>query len=223
MPIYNASLQGVDAAETRRYAGLMPAKDFDQQMIDEACEEALLLAEPKGIYQCYNYNCKEKLVYSDPPFHIEGEKISAHLAGCEKVILMAVTAGAAIEEAVTQHFEEGRYAYSVLLDAAATAAVEQVADALEKAIGPQAAARGYAMRWRFSPGYGDWPLTQQPELIRTSEASTIGISLTEALMLHPRKSVTAIIGLYRPEAVRETKGKPGCASCTQKNCPSRKA
>lgn len=222
MPIYNAGLGAVDAEETRRYAGLMRAKDFDRQMIDEACEEALLLAEPKGIYQSYEYNCKEKMVYSEPPFRPEGKKISAHLTDCEKVILMAVTVGASIEQAVTRHFAEGRYAYSVLLDAAATAAVEQVADSLEKAIKPKAAAQGYAMRWRFSPGYGDWPLSQQPELIRLSMAGKIGVSLTEALMLTPRKSITAIIGLYRPEASSCPKGRPGCENCVQKNCPSRK-
>ena len=222
MPIYNARLQKIDAAETRRYTGLMRAKDFDQQMIDEACEEALLLAEPRGIYQIYDYDCQRQLVIAEPSFQIAGQKIGQHLSGCEQAIVLAVTVGSAIEQQVARCFEVGRYAYSVLLDAAATTAVEQAADELEKAIKPQASAQGYAMRWRFSPGYGDWPLAQQPEMLRLSHADEINISLTESLMLQPRKSITAIIGLYRPESTAGLKTRPGCNNCTQKDCPSRR-
>lgn len=219
MPIYNTSLQAVDAKEARRYAGLMKARDFDQGLIDAACDEALLLAEPKGIYSCYDYDCRRQLILSSPPLGLKGEKIGAHLKGCEKVILLAVTLGEAIEARVTEHFAAGGYTRSLLLDAAATAAVEQVADGLEKAVKLSTAARGFAMRWRFSPGYGDWPLTQQPELLRLSRAEEIGISLTEAFMLSPRKSITALIGLYRTGEANE--GSPlrrGCAGCSRKGC-----
>ena len=138
---------------------------------------------------------------------------------------MAATVGEEIETAVTRHFSEGNYAYSVLLDAAATTAVEQIADAMEKAIHPKAAAQGYTMRWRFSPGYGDWPLDQQPELIRVTKCETIGISLSESKMLVPRKSVTAIIGLYKEvKGSEEAAHSPnGCAACDKVDCPSRKA
>ena len=222
MPIYNAPLLSIDAKETRRYAGLMTA-DFDENLIEAACLEARLLARPKGIWQTYDYDCTTQTVYAEQPFRIEGKKIGTHLAGAEKVIILAATVGDDIEEHVTKYFAEDRYAYSVLLDAAATTAVEQIADAMEKAIQPKASAQGYTMRWRFSPGYGDWSMEQQPELLRTSKADKIGISLSESLMLIPRKSITAIIGL-----VREGTGTPklhspnGCAACDQLNCPSRK-
>ena len=162
MPVYNAPLQRVDAKETRRYAGLMKAKGFDEALIEEACEDALLLAVPKGVWQVYDYDCELREVKSDPPCILRGEKIGKHLAGCDKVILLSATVGEDIEETVTKRFQRGEYASSVLLDAAATTAVEQIADEMEKAIRPKAAAKGYRMRWRFSPGYGDWPMEQQP-------------------------------------------------------------
>ena len=222
MPIYNAPLQAVDVGETRRYAGLMKAPDFDQSLIDAACQEALLLAEPRGIYQSFAYDCRQQQVLSEPPFYIEGKSIGKHLSGCERVILLAVTVGQEIESQVSRYFQEGRYAYSVLLDAAATAAVEQIADQLERAVKPRAAAQGFAMGWRFSPGYGDWPLRQQPEVMGLSQAEEIGISLTESLMLSPRKSITAIIGLYRPELQGKDSPLPkGCQICPKKDCVSR--
>lgn len=224
MPVYHAPLLAIDPKETRRYAGLMRAKDFDEGLILEACQDARLLAAPRGIWQLYDYDAKTQEVQSDPPFLIEGKKIGKHLEACDKVILLSATVGDDIEEEVTKRFQNGEYATSVLLDAAATTAVEQIADGMEKAIKPQMAAQGYSMRWRFSPGYGDWPLDQQPELIRTTHAEEIGVSLSESKMLVPRKSITAIIGLYKEGAADvPAHEKKNCAACAQKDCPSRKA
>ena len=108
MPVYHAPLLQIDPKETRRYAGLMKAKDFDEQMILDACEDGLLLAEPRGIWCLYDYDCQTQTVAAEPPFHIEGEKIGAHLAGCDKVILLSATVGEAIEDEVTARFRPRR-------------------------------------------------------------------------------------------------------------------
>lgn len=223
MPIYNAPILKVNPKETRRYAGLQRAMDFDEKMIEAACEDARLLANPRSIWQLYDYDCLTGTVLSSPRFQVTGKSITKHLAGCEQVILLAATVGEEIEHEVTKRFEEGTYTSSVLLDAAATTAIEQVADALERAIEPDLSRKGWAMRWRFSPGYGDWPLEQQPELIRLSHGEEIGISLSESLMLIPRKSITAIIGLFKNTKNPTSTDVPhGCASCGKKDCPSRK-
>lgn len=223
MPIYNTPLLAIDAKETRRYAGLQKAQDFDEERILAACQDARLLAAPRSVWEIYDYDCETQVIKANPPCRIQGEKIGRHLAGCEKVILLAATVGDDIEEDVTRRFNGGEYSMAVLLDAAATAAVEQVADGLEKALAPKMAAQGFGMKWRFSPGYGDWPLEQQPELIRLSSAESIGVSLSESMMLMPRKSVTAIIGLYRKQGSEPVGHSPnGCAACSQRDCPSRK-
>ena len=91
---------------------------------------------------------------------------------------------------------------------------------MEKTIQPRAAAKGYSMRWRFSPGYGDWPIEQQPEMLRLSHAAAIGIHLTTSMMLVPRKSITAIIGLsQKPECTRDEQHH--CALCARIDCPAR--
>ncbi len=222
MPVYNTVLLDIDAKETRRYAGLQKAQDFDEKLIEEACLEARLLAVPRGIWQMYDYDAAAQTVLADPPFTMEGKLIAKHLAKAEKVIVLSASIGDAIEEHVTKYFSDGRYAYSVILDAAATAAVEQVADAMEKAIEPKIAKEGYTMRWRFSPGYGDWPLEQQPEMVRLAESEKIGVRLSDASMLVPRKSITAIIGLVPQEKIPAQHTPSGCAACDKFDCPSRK-
>ena len=218
--IYNAQILEVDAAETRRYAGLRKAEDFGEKNIADACAEALILSEVRGAWELYDYkNCT---VWSEPPFTIAGNSIIKHLDGCEKVICMAVTVGAAIEQEINKKFERGEYLASVLLDAAATAAVEQAADLMEKNFAAKFSKEGYKMRWRFSPGYGDWDLTAQEKLFKISGAEQIGISLTSALMLEPRKSVTAIIGLEKVSAQKISSHKKDCSGCDKIDCPMRK-
>ena len=220
MPIYNARILQVDAAETRRYAGLKKARDFVEKNIRDACEEALLLIDVRGAWEVYAYDDANHIVASEPPVEIAGKSIVKHLDGCEKVICMAVTVGSEIEREVTRKFERGEYLASVLLDAAATAAVEQEADLMEKNFAATFAKEGFKLRWRFSPGYGDWNLTEQAKLFKICGAEQIGLHLTSALMLEPRKSVTAIIGAIRNEELGIRNA--NCAACNKFDCPMRK-
>ena len=222
MAIYNAQILKIDSAETRRYAGLKKASDFDEKNIIDACDEALLLLNVRGIYKIYDYDCEKHVVQSAPPFEVFGNSIIKHLAGCEKVACIAVTVGENIENEVTKKFDAGNYVSSVLLDAAATAAVEQAADELEKAIAREVSKESFKMRWRFSPGYGDWKLDNQKKFFYVTGAAEIGMKLTESLMLIPRKSVTAIIGLEKKlSGDKNIMHKKSCATCNRIDCPSR--
>ena len=117
-------------------------------------------------------------------------------------------------------FKQGNYTVGLLLDAAATTAVEQVADQVNEVINTIAKKQGYKPTWRFSPGYGNWPLEIQPHLAKIIKTELIGLQVTENYLLFPRKSVTAIIGLM--PANEDLKTKRGCTSCSQQDCASRK-
>ena len=55
---------------------------------------------------------------------------------------------------------------------------------------------GKQLKWRFSPGYGDWPLEEQKILFSVLDcAHSIGLTLTESCMMAPIKSVTAVIAV----------------------------
>lgn len=225
MPIYNPQILKIDPKETRRYAGLIRAKNFDEKKIVDVCDEAVLMLDVHGVWKIYDYDAKNFFVQSTPPFQLKGNSITRHLSPCEKVVCIAVTVGEEIENEVTRRFGVDKYVESILLDAAATAAVEQAADALESAIAPQLAKDGYKMLTRFSPGYGDWALDNQKNFFEITGAKEIGMSLSSAMMLIPRKSITAIIGLKKnksdavssPDKICST-----CEGCTQKNCTAKK-
>ncbi len=218
MPIYNAPLKKIDSAETRRYAGMRNTADFDDQMIEDICQDALLLLDVKGIWQIYDYDCEKNLVLSEPNFEVKGESIIKHLTGCDKVACVAVTVGERIEHEVTDEFKKGGYVMSMLLDAAATTAVEHAADELEKVIAQDAAKQGLKKIWRYSPGYGDWSLTEQKNFFQITDAKQIGMRLSPMMMLMPRKSITAIIGLKSEGSADK---KHNCETCGKEDCLAR--
>ena len=77
------------------------------------------------------------------------------------------------------------------------------------------------MRPRFSPGYGDFDIHHQEEILRMLDAhKKIGLSMTESYMLTPTKSVTALIGFAEKEMDCP---KSGCEVCEKKDCIYRRA
>lgn len=61
-----------------------------------------------------------------------------------------VTIGETVEEEISRRFKDGEYTLAVLMDAAATTAVEHVADGIEQAIDQKFNMQGLVRRWRFS-------------------------------------------------------------------------
>jgi hypothetical protein len=78
---------------------------------------------------------------------------------------------------------------------------------------------GLTITRRFSPGYGDLPLDIQPALLAVLDAERrIGLTCTQSLILLPRKSVTALIGLGESLPAREQKA-GSCEGCSlSKTC-----
>ena len=110
-------------------------------------------------------------------------------------------------------------ARAVALHACGSAFVETGCDAAEREIASRFPDQ--YLTDRFSPGYGDLPLSLQPEILSLTDATRrLGITLTESLLMVPSKSVTAIVGICdapQPARIR------GCAHCAlNRTCAFRK-
>lgn len=228
MPIFNARLTEIDKSELLRYAGLAKkSSSFPESLVAEASIQGHVLSQPKGCWQNYGYDAETGIIQADSPLKLTGTSIRSHLAAATAVAVLAVTIGPALEQQVTQCFNKGEYTGGLLLDAAGTVAVETTADQLNELICQQTAAQGLTTLRRFSPGYGDWNITVQPDILSLSLGQSIGITTTESCMLLPRKSVTAIIGL-KPASVIETPSFAcnttdiNCTNCNKNNCFARK-
>ena len=108
---------------------------------------------------------------------------------------------------------------ALLMDALANTAIEQVCDKAEQRIQETMPNRYFT--WRFSPGYGDFPISEQPNLLaHLNAARQVGIITTETYLMNPRKSVSAIFGCAQHPL---PKRRQGCSICKMREtCAFRK-
>ena len=149
---------------------------------------------------------------------VTSHALAQHLKHCERAVLIAATLGPGVDRLLhRQSYTD--MSRAVVMQACAAAMIEAVCEDMQKIVEESAKERGLYIRPRFSPGYGDWPLTDQQALLNMLEASKrIGLTVTDSLMLAPTKSVTAVIGLTREKGSCHVHK---CASCPKTDCPFR--
>lgn len=216
MPIFAPRLVNLDENEVIRYAR---AEKIDKSLISNAVLNALINFKPQASYNIYDYDYKNSYIFfENKRILLNGKSIKQHLILCEKVAIIATTVGEDIEKEITKLSEKGEYTNALLLDAAATEAVEETANELQNIISREAIREGYNLTSRFSPGYGDFPLEMQEDILKFAEGDKIGISLSSSLMLIPRKSITAVIGFKREKTIKNF----DCKNCNKLDCNFRK-
>ena len=125
--------------------------------------------------------------------------LSIRLAGCRDAYLACGTLGARFD-AYHRRVSVVSGADALIVQAIGAAAIEKVMDSIEDDIRPALAA-GESLVSRYSPGYGDFPLAEQRTLLSMLDAPrSIGVSLTDSLLMVPSKSVSAVIGVKSPSS-----------------------
>ena len=181
----------------------------------ERCEsETLQALTPKYVYKRFPITFHEDGIHVEGTTLVfEGKDIVEHLKNCHEVVLMGATVGIGMDRAIKRAMISEPDA-GVVLDSCGIQAVEQLADFVEHEIETMVEDEGFHLTWRYSPGYGDFPLETQRELVQVLDLSRkIGVSLSESCLMIPSKSVTAILGIQDTKKdLRENK----CDFCNNK-------
>ncbi len=125
-----------------------------------------------------------------------GKKIAALLGGCDYVTLLLVTIGPALPDKADE-LKKTDPTDSFFLEQVGGWLANHLAVHIDERIKAESAGNGYKTTMRYAPGYGDWTLAAQPEILRLLDAGKIGVSLTDTHIMIPRKSVSAAIGWLR--------------------------
>ncbi|MDY5648030.1 MAG: vitamin B12 dependent-methionine synthase activation domain-containing protein [Lachnospiraceae bacterium] len=207
--------------EILRYLGYKQKDLPDERtrvLISETEEELKRVCTPARVFRIFPIReVTEELV--DFGFtSIRSRNLARNLSGCFEAVFLAATLGSKTEQLLAK-YNRLQVSRAVVLQAAATQAIEEYCDACEEEIRGQLGAGCY-MRPRFSPGYGDFSLEFQREMLQILETpKKIGLTLTGSLLMMPSKSVTAVIGISR-EVI--SCSRRGCEACDRQNCPYRR-
>nr|WP_317413215.1 methionine synthase [uncultured Solibaculum sp.] len=159
---------------------------------------------------------KVKLPQCD--MELSGQSIASHLEGCSKAVLLAATLSAGADRLI-RCAQVCDMAKGLIMDCCATAAIEAVCDQAEEDI--RTHFPGQYFTFRFSPGYGDLPITLQKRFLAVLDAPRkLGLCATDRSLLTPSKSVTAVIGVSNHPVAPQ---KRGCGACNlRETCQFRK-
>ncbi len=201
--------------EILRYLGYQ-GQTIDPQtnaLISRSLEEMQFAIKPRYTYGIFALQEQNGNVFlPECNFTLPGDDIARHLCGCKKAVLLAVTLGIEADNLIRVSQTEAM-SRAVVLDACATELTEKLCDTAEKELQCIAKKENLFLTGRYSPGYGDFPISVQKQIGEILDTTRkIGLSITEHSLMIPRKSVTSIIGFTEqiPKKIRS------CDSCKMK-------
>lgn len=155
----------------------------------------------------------------DATMELTNPKMVDALQKASQVSCFIATVGPDLDRRVEELQSEGQLADAAVLDALGSGAVEWLADRFLSHIERQS---GQLVGPRFSPGYCDWPLSDQPGLFALLDHRLIGVELDSSCLMQPRKSISALFGLYRTSDAPADRDLIPCRRCKKRDCIARR-
>ncbi len=189
----------VNRRDALRYMGCAGASPNEEliKLMDECERELLQAAHGKCCYAHCTPIFPEENVTDLGFGSINSTLLYRHTKSCTGVILFAATIGIDVDRLIAKY---GRLSpsKSLVIDGLASSAIEYWCDRAQEKLTPP-----NSKSTRVSAGYGDFPLLCQKEFIKCLYMTrTLGITLSETLLMTPTKSVTAVIGIKPIEDVK---------------------
>lgn len=173
---------------------------------------------PRRVWGRFSVLADDRGIRLDEAVRIESGSLARLMAHSRECWVMAVTLGPEVDRRILlaqkQDMLDG-----MALDACASVRADALCDEVEGEIFRELR-EGEHPTMRFSPGYGDAPLTASADLIALLDATRrIGLAMTRSYMMTPIKSVTALIGISDQNEDRTR----DCSRCSARpDCPYRK-
>ena len=220
----------IEEEEVLRYQGchnnkLKKVNKTIMKITREEIERGYNLFEPKGIYSPIKI---KQISFSGGRVDLKNgfslyfsNSIINLLKGANYLVLGVATIGSSLENRVSKFFTQGEYPRAIALDAVGTVAVESLSRYIKNLICQEAKEQYFKTTRYFSPGYGDWDISQQKDIFKIIPTNKIGVSLTESCMILPRKSLSWVIGIGKNITI-PSKDNNSCQICQAKNCQYRK-
>lgn len=204
-------------SEAVRYLGFGRNKPDDKtlELINICIEETKAAAVPKCIYRRFPVTLSDSDKTEAAGIILPSRSLARNLRECSELFFFAATLGIEIDRLMNRYVNL-EISKAAVLQAVTAAYIEEYCNQCQNKIAVTVSKEGLYLRPRFSPGYGDLPLTMQAAFLHVLNAGkTIGINLSDGGVMQPEKSVTAIIGVT---AVNDKCPIQGCEMCGKSDC-----
>jgi hypothetical protein len=151
---------------------------------------------------------------------VHGPLLPSLLPEAKELAVAVCTIGPKLEKQATDYFDQEEPLRGILLDGIGSTAVDSLTQEVCKFMVGEASSRGYQVSSPLNPGMPGLPITEQWQLLKMVPAREIGVSLTSAGIMVPRKSTSIVMGIG-PQMTTWTRAEV-CARCSlRKTCPYR--
>ena len=195
-------------------AGAKGITEEEQNLLEECLAEA---AGKLNYQVCW---CRLPIIFEADTLDLTFTKTNSkglrkNLEGCESIILFAATIGLGMDRLIAKYSRLSP-AKALFFQAIGAERIESLCDLFCEEWKVRMQAEGKFLRPRFSPGYGDLPLTMQTDIFRVLDCPRkIGLTLNQSLLMTPSKSVTAIMGIGQKEMIYKQEK---CSACQKTDC-----
>jgi hypothetical protein len=145
-------------------------------------------------------------------------QLAKTLKNAEKIVCFVGTIGTGVETEINKLLGKQKLSDAYILDAMASVAVENMIDRFQDLMENRFSAEDRTVTLRFSPGYCDWPVTQQKKLFKIFDPKQLNIELLDSCLMKPRKSISGVFGITSQESVSYNP----CRDCPTRSCDSRR-
>lgn len=219
----DAKTLDISKDEILRGLGMKPsdADEYLLQLIERQLDEARLMLEPSAGYVIspdFLVNKGAHIIQIEGRVFDTHKQVTSLLAKSKYLVLFACTIGDKLEKEAKKQMAAGNSLEGYIFDLIGSEFAECVAEKLHNEIEKQAAIYTLKVSNRYSPGYCNWPVSDQHKLFLLLGNANCGIRLTDSSLMLPVKSVSGLLGVG--ENMRRVKYK--CDLCTDKDCIMRK-
>ena len=198
--VYEPDIQAlaINKSEIFRYLGHKQGMEISTEvtaMVDEVLHKILQNSVPKVCYKRFRLEISEEIEFGF--VSIKSKELMQNLEGCKEAVVFAATIGIFTDRQIQKETILSPVK-ACIYQAVGAAVIEAVCDDFNKWLLKEETKKGFGLKPRFSPGYGDVPLWVQKDICRElNAAKNAGITLTDSMLMIPEKSVTAIVGIKK--------------------------
>ncbi len=189
MTLLTPDVPDINKTEVLRYMGVRKTDAAVEELVADCINESRSIFDHRLCYDIFALSVSGENI--DFGFtSVESRSLATDLAGCEKAVVSVATVGLGIDRLIHRYARISP-SRAVCMQAIGAERIEALCDSFENLLKER-----YRIRPRFSPGYGDLTLSMQKEIFAFFDCpKSLGVTLTESLLMSPSKSVTAITGI----------------------------